>query len=208
MSMRNVVNSGTMARLLGAWLVLLVLMASCSTVPPTAPRIVGEPSPYSSEDYALGAEDTVEVQVWKNPDLSRTVTVRPDGKISLPLVGDIQAAGLTAMQITDMVTEKLKAYYKDPAQVTVIVHQVNSYSIYVLGEVRGQGKHLVRSGTTFLQAIALVGGFTPFAATNKILLRRRANDGQESAMTIRYKDVLAGTQANLVLRPGDTIVVP
>lgn len=208
MSMRNVVNSGTMARLLGAWLVLLVLLASCSTVPPTAPQIVGEPSPYSSEDYALGAEDTVEVQVWKNPDLSRTVTVRPDGKISLPLVGDIQAAGLTAMQITDMVTEKLKAYYKDPAQVTVIVHQVNSYSIYVLGEVRGQGKHLVRSGTTFLQAIALVGGFTPFAATNKILLRRRANDGQESAMTIRYKDVLAGTQANLVLRPGDTIVVP
>lgn len=208
MSMRNVVNSGTMARLLGAWLVLLVLLASCSTVPPTAPQIAVESSPYSSEDYALGAEDTVEVQVWKNPDLSRTVTVRPDGKISLPLVGDIQAAGLTAMQITDMVTEKLKAYYKDPAQVTVIVHQVNSYSIYVLGEVRGQGKHLVRSGTTFLQAIALVGGFTPFAATNKILLRRRANDGQESAMTIRYKDVLAGTQANLVLRPGDTIVVP
>jgi len=161
-----------------------------------------------SQDYVIGSEDSVEVQVWKNPDLSRTVTVRPDGKISLPLIGDVPAAGQTAAQLTEAVTEKLKTYYKEPAQVTVIVSQVNSYAIYVLGEVHTQGKHLVRSGTTFLQAVSLAGGFTPFASTSKIALRRRGSAGKETSMSIRYKDVLAGYQANLVLKPGDTIIVP
>src|SRR5262249_23643719 len=98
--------------------------------------------------------------------------------------------------------------YKEPAQVTVIVHQVNSYAIYMLGEIRGQGKHVVRSGTTFLQAISIAGGFTPYASKNKITLRRRGADGQESAIPVRYKDVLGGHQANFVLKPGDTIIVP
>jgi polysaccharide export outer membrane protein len=150
----------------------------------------------------------VEVQVWKNPDLSRTVTVRPDGKISLPLIGDIQAAGQSAAQLTEAITEKLKAYYKEPAQVTVIINQVNSYAIYILGEVKKQGKHSVRSGTTFLQAISLAEGFTPFASKNKITLHRRADDGKERVQLIRYKDVLAGQEANLILKPGDTIIVP
>jgi len=176
-----------------------------------APSLTATPSGEEellSQDYIIGSEDSVEVQVWKNPDLSRTVTVRPDGKISLPLIGDVQAAGQSAAQLTEAVTEKLKAYYKEPAQVTVIVNQVNSYAIYVLGEVKGQGKHVVRSGTTFLQAISLAGGFTPFASKNKITLRRRGGDGKETALLIRYKDVLAGQQANLILKPGDTILVP
>jgi polysaccharide export outer membrane protein len=92
--------------------------------------------------------------------------------------------------------------------VTVIVTQVNSYAIYILGEVKKQGKHLVRSGTTFLQAISLAEGFTPFASKNKITLRRRADDGKEIVDLIRYRDVLAGQQANLILKPGDTIIVP
>ena len=163
---------------------------------------------HAPEDYALGAEDSVEVQVWKNPDLSRTVTVRPDGKISLPLIGDVQAAGLTATQLAESVTEKLQAYYKEPAQVTVIVNPVNSYAIYMLGEIRAQGKQQVRSGTTFLQAISLAGGFSQFASTNRIILRRRDNDGKEISIPIRYKDVLAGNQPNMVLKPGDTIIVP
>ena len=161
-----------------------------------------------SQDYVIGPEDSVEVQVWKNPDLSRTVTVRPDGKISLPLIGDVLTAGQTATQLTEAVTEKLKAYYKEPAQVTVIVSQVNSYAIYVLGEVHTQGKHVVRSGTTFLQAISLAGGFTPFAAPSKITLRRRGSTGKETVIPIRYKDILTGQQANLVLKPGDTVIVP
>jgi polysaccharide export outer membrane protein len=134
--------------------------------------------------------------------------VRPDGKISLPLIGDVLAAGLTATQLTEAVTEKLQAYYKEPPQVTVIVNQVNSYAIYILGEVRTQGKQVVRSGTTFLQAISLAGGFTPFASTKKITLRRRGSTGNETVMSIRYKDVMTGKQANLVLKPGDTIIVP
>jgi polysaccharide export outer membrane protein len=184
-------------------------MSSCSA--PVAPSLTATPSGEEAlppQDYIIGSEDSVEVQVWKNPDLSRTVTVRPDGKISLPLIGDVQAAGQSAAQLTETVTEKLKAYYKEPPQVTVIVTQVNSYAIYVLGEVKGQGKQVVRSGTTFLQAISLVGGFTPFASKNKITLRRRADDGKETVHRIRYKDVLAGQQANLILKPGDTIIVP
>jgi polysaccharide export outer membrane protein len=187
----------------------LLLLLSCSA--PVAPSLTATPSgeeELPSQDYLIGSEDTVEVQVWKNPDLSKTVTVRPDGKISLPLIGDMQAAGQSATQLTEAVTEKLKAYYKEPAQVTVIVHQVNSYVIYVLGEVKGQGKYVVRSGTTFLQAISLAGGFTPFASKNKITLRRKGSDGKERIFLIRYKDVLASQQANLILKPSDTILVP
>ncbi len=188
---------------------LACLVSACATsgvpqLPATSPKNEAE----ASQDYILGAEDSVEVQVWKNPDLSRTVTIRPDGKISLPLVGDVQAAGQTPTQLTEAVTEKLKAYYKEPAQVTVIVHQVNSYAIYVLGEVRNQGKHLVRSGTTFLQTISLVGGFTTFASMNKITLRRKDHEGKEVSTLIRYKDVLAGQQPNVALKAGDILIIP
>lgn len=188
------------------WMLLLPLLYSCT--PPVPPATLPGDATSLIEDYALGAEDSVEVQVWKNADLSRTVTVRPDGKISLPLIGDVQAAGLTATQLAESVTEKLKAYYKEPAQVTVIVNPVNSYTIYMLGEIRSQGKQQVRSGTTFLQAISLAGGFSQFASTNRIVLRRRDSDGREIAIPIRYKDILAGNQANMVLKPGDTIIVP
>jgi len=187
---------------------LFPLLYACSAQ--VAPSLTAMPSQEEalSQDYVIGSEDNVEVQVWKNPDLSRTVTVRPDGKISLPLIGDVPAAGQTATQLTEAVTEKLRTYYKEPAQVTVIVSQVNSYMIYVLGEVRTQGRQVVRSGTTFLQSIALAGGFTPFAATSKITLRRRDSTGKETVIPIRYKDVLTGQQANLVLKSGDTIIVP
>ena len=207
--MNKVIVRVKLCRVLLCCSLLLPFLYSCSV--PVAPSLMATPSgeeELPSQDYIIGAEDSVEVQVWKNPDLSRTVTVRPDGKISLPLIGDVQAAGQSAAQLTEVVTEKLKTYYKEPAQVTVIVHQVNSYAIYVLGEVKGQGKLVVRSGTTFLQAISLAGGFTPFASKNKITLRHRGGDGKETVLLIRYKDVLAGQQANLILKPGDTIIVP
>jgi polysaccharide export outer membrane protein len=184
------------------------LYACSARVAPSPTAMPSQEEEALSQDYVIGAEDSVEVQVWKNPDLSRTVTVRPDGKISLPLIGDVPAAGQTATQLTETVTEKLKTYYREPAQVTVIVNQVNSYAIYVLGEVKTQGKQVVRSGTTFLQAISLAGGFTSYAATSKITLRRRSSTGKETAISIRYKDVLNGRQANPVVKPGDTIIVP
>jgi polysaccharide export outer membrane protein len=162
-----------------------------------------------TQDYLIGAEDIIEVMVWKNPDLSRVVNVRPDGRISLPLIGDVQAAGLTAIQLRDSISESLKNYYKQTPEVSVIVNQVNSYAIYVLGEVRTPGKYVVKSGTTFLQAVTLAGGFTDFASKSNILLRRRGiGDAQETAIGIAYKDVLVGKQSNILLKPGDTIIIP
>ena len=189
-------------------MVLVALLCSCAqeAIPLPAADLPGDEA--VSQNYQIGPEDKVEVQVWKNADLSKTVTVRPDGKISLPLIGDVQAAGLTVVQLTEAVTEKLQTYYKEPAQVTVIIDEVNSYAIYVLGEVTGQGKRIVRTGTTFLQAISLAGGFTPFASKNKITIRRKLGDGKEVSIPIRYTDVLDGKQSNIVLKPGDVVVVP
>jgi polysaccharide export outer membrane protein len=162
-----------------------------------------------SQDYLIGPEDVVEVMVWKNADLSRIVNVRPDGKISLPLIGDIQAAGYTALQLRDEITEQLNAYYKETPQVSVIVQQINSYAIYILGEVRNPGKYIVKTGTTFLQAISLAGGFTEFASKNKILLKRRIDESNsESSMYVKYKEVISGVQRNILLKSGDTIIIP
>jgi len=162
-----------------------------------------------SQDYLIGSEDVIEVMVWKNADLSRVVNVRPDGKISLPLIGDIQAAGYTALQLKDRVTEQLNAYYKEPPQVSVIVQQINSYAIYILGEVRSPGKYIVKTGTTFLQAISLAGGFTEFASKNRILLKRKVDESNsESSMNVKYKAIISGMQRNILLKSGDTIIIP
>ena len=162
-----------------------------------------------SQDYLIGPEDVVEVIVWKNGDLSRVVNVRPDGKISLPLIGDVQAAGYTATRLKEEIAERLNAYYKEPPQVSVIVQQVNSYAIYILGEVRHPGRFVVKTGTTFLQAISLAGGFTEFASTNRILVKRRTDENSsENSMNIKYKDVIVGQQRNILLKSGDTIIVP
>jgi polysaccharide export outer membrane protein len=188
--------------------VLCVSLSSCAqqtAPPPVAPAIEGAPA----HEYVLGAADVVEVLVWKNPDLSKTVTVRPDGKISLPLIGDVQAAGLTAAQLSEKIGEQLAPYYKEPTPVSVVVQEVNSYAVYILGEVRNPGKYVVKSGTTFIQAIALAGGFTEFASTNKItLLRRNDTNTKDIPMGIRYRDVVSGHQNNIVLKPNDNIIVP
>jgi len=189
-------------------IVLVPLLCSCAqeTIPLPSAELPGDEA--VSQNYQIGPEDSIEVQVWKNADLSRTVTVRPDGKISLPLIGDVQAAGLTAGQLTEAVTEKLQTYYKEPAQVTVIIHEVNSYVIYVLGEVNKQGKYIVRTGTTLLQAISLAGGFTQFASKNKMTVRRKVGEAKEVSMPLRYTDVLAGKQSDMVLKSGDVVIVP
>jgi polysaccharide export outer membrane protein len=162
-----------------------------------------------SQDYLIGPEDVVEVMVWKNADLSRVVNVRPDGKISLPLIGDIQAAGYTALQLKDEITEQLNAYYKEAPQVSVIVQQINSYAIYILGEVRHPGKYTVKTGITFLQAISLAGGFTEFASTSRILLKRKVDENNaESSMNVKYKAIISGMQKNILLKSGDTIIIP
>jgi polysaccharide export outer membrane protein len=188
--------------------VLLLCLSSCG------PQVIqNPPAPtersLTSEEYLIGAEDIVEVMVWKNADLSRVVNVRPDGKISLSLIGDVTAAGRTSAQLQEEITDRLKSYYKELPPVSVIVQQVNSYAIYVLGAVRSPGKYVVKSGTTFLQAIALAGGFNEFAATRKILVRSTdIKDQKEIIRNVNYKEVVSGKTNNVFLNPGDTIIIP
>lgn len=162
----------------------------------------------ASEAYLLGSEDVLEVLVWRDEGLSRTVSIRPDGKISLPLIGDVPAAGFTPVQVRDLIIERLREYKETP-EVSVIVKEINSLSVFVLGEVLRPGKLQLRSKTTLLQAITLAGGFTQYADTDKILVLRREG-GHETRLRISYKEIITGKNpaANMVLQRGDTIVVP
>jgi polysaccharide export outer membrane protein len=192
------------------WLVLLCLLCSCAKVVVQHPFDISA-EPQSGDDYQLGPGDVLEILVWKNADLSKVVTVRPDGKISLPLIGDVQAAGLTADQVKEIISGKLTEYYKEPPSVSLIVQQANSYVIYITGEVQRPAQYQVKRGTTFLQAIALAGGFTPFASTNGIFVLRNGNENNpQISIPIRYKDIISGRnlENNVLLKPGDTIVIP
>src|SRR5216684_6640783 len=166
------------------------------------------PAPVASPDYVIGPEDTLHISVWKEPDLTATLPVRPDGKVSMPLLNDVQAAGLKPMQLADSITEKLKKYIADP-RVTVVVTAMNSQRIYVLGEVLHTGAVPLLPNMTVLQALA-TAGFTQFANLKAIYLLRVQAGGQQTKLPFNYKDAIKGrgTQHNIVLKPGDTIVVP
>ena len=161
-------------------------------------------------DYIIGPEDVLDITVWKNADLSKTVQVRPDGRISLPLIGDVAAVSRTSAELTEEISTRLKAYMENPT-VSIVVKEVNSYAIFVLGEVVKPGRYPLKSKTTLLQAVTLASGFTPVASRNKIVIFRFAKDG-EPLMKIKasYDDIVLrdGTNQNIELKPGDTIVVP
>ncbi len=159
-------------------------------------------------NYVIGPQDTLDISVWKEPDLTRTVPVRPDGKISLPLLDDVQAGGLTPGQLKAEITQRLKKYFTDP-RVTVTVTTIASQRIYVLGEVTRAGAYPLLPGMTLLQALSSAGGFTQFANTKNIYLLRVEN-GKQVKHPFNYKDVVNGknTAQNTVLKAGDTIVVP
>ncbi len=160
-------------------------------------------------DYLLGPEDVIEVLVWKDESLTRTVTVRPDGKISLPLIGEVQAAGLTPAEISSIVRHRLQKFYKEPPEVSVVVTGINSVSVFILGEVVTPGKQILRRETTLLQGLSLVGGFKEFADKDHILLIRKEGFNEQRIL-IRYKDIIKGKhpEKNYWLKAGDTIVVP
>jgi len=158
-------------------------------------------------DYVIGADDTLHISVWKEPDLSETLPVRPDGKISMPLLNDITAAGLTPLQLKDSITEKLKKYISDP-RVTVVVTGMNSRRIFVTGEVLHSGPLPLLPHMTMLQALAQAG-FTQFANLKAIYLLRTEN-GKQEKLPFNYKEVVKGNhpEQNIALKPGDTVVVP
>jgi polysaccharide export outer membrane protein len=161
----------------------------------------------SIESYVIGPSDVITVTVWKEPTLSGNLLVRPDGMISMSLLGDIQASGMTPLQLSDQIKTKLKRYIQDP-NVTVVLTQINSKKVFLLGEVQKKGPVDMTPGMTVLQAIASAGGLTDFANTKKIyILRDEAGNHQKIA--VRYKEALKGdNELNLVLKSGDTIVVP
>jgi polysaccharide biosynthesis/export protein len=166
-----------------------------------------EPLPQTNASYIIGPDDQLHVSVWKEPDLTNTMPVRADGMISLPLLNDVQAAGLTPMQLAASIGDKLKKYITDP-HVTVEVTQMNSQRIYVMGEVTHPGAMNRTPDMTVLQALASAG-FTQFANTKGIYVLR-TESGKQSKLPVNYKKLVKGEdmQQNYVLKPGDTIVVP
>jgi polysaccharide biosynthesis/export protein len=159
-------------------------------------------------DYKIGPQDMLRVDVWKEPDISRIVPVRPDGKISLPLLNDVQAGGLTPIGLADVIRDGLKNYITDP-QVTVTVSEINSLRVFVTGEVTRPGIYPLLPNMTVLQALTGCGGFTQFASIKKIYVLRQ-EDGKQVKIPTNYKRLLSAKkpEENIFLKSGDIVVVP
>jgi len=197
----------TIQMLIGTGLILSGLLAWTQNSAPAKSPAAPTPLPQVSASYVIGADDTIFVSVWKEPDLTNTLPVRADGMISMPLLNDVQAAGLTPMQLAASITDKLKKFVSDP-HVTVVVTQMNSQRIYVTGEVSHSGAMNLLPEMTVLQALA-GAGFTQFANTKGIYVLRNEN-GTQKRYPVNYKKLVKGEspEQNIILKPGDTIVVP
>jgi polysaccharide biosynthesis/export protein len=199
--------------LVAAWMVAGAAPAHAAQTPETgkgdssANQTVAQ-TPAPVEEYKIGAQDVLRIDVWKEAELTRTVPVRPDGKISLPLLNDVQAAGLTPSELSKVITEGLKKFINSP-QVTVTVNEINSRRVYVTGEVAHAGAFPLLPNMTVLQVLSSSGGFTQFAKTKAIYVLRN-EDGKQVKHPFNYKEVLAGRkqEENIALQPGDVIVVP
>jgi polysaccharide export outer membrane protein len=166
------------------------------------------PKPSADAEYLLSPEDVLEISVWKEESLTKQVVVRPDGAFSFPLVGDVQATAKTVETIREEIKERLKKYIPEPV-VSVSLLKVTGYKIYVIGRVNKPGEFVTGRFVDVLQALAMAGGLTPFAAENDIRILRRV-DGNEYVRNFRYADVRKGQhlEQNILLRSGDTVVVP
>ena len=163
----------------------------------------------TDDSFVIGSDDVLAVNVWKEPDVSRSVPVRSDGKISLPLAGELQAAGQTPRQLEQEITKRLQSYISDP-EVTVIVTESKSQKINILGMVARPGTYLLSGSTTILDAISMAGGFKDFAKKKSIYVLRANADGTQKHIPFNYKEVIKGTnpEQNVKLQSGDTVVVP
>jgi polysaccharide export outer membrane protein len=181
-----------------------------STVNPPVVTSTTEPANKPHDDsFVIGNDDVLSISVWKEPDLSRSIPVRSDGRISLPLVGDLQAAGLTPLKLEEDIANKLQPYIAAP-EVAVMVQQINSQKFNILGKVVKPGSYPLTNSATVLDAIALAGGCRDFAKQGSIYVLRQNPGGGESRLPFNYKDVIKGknTAQNVKLQPHDTIVVP
>jgi len=162
----------------------------------------------NGSEFYFGPEDVLEISVWKNEDLTKTVVVRPDGKISFPLIGDVLAQGLTVDELRRVVEDKVKVLIPD-MPVAIIVTQVMSRKVYVVGKVETPGVYLMGKTLRVMQILGMAGGLTPFAKKKNIIILRK-NDGHQKTFRFNYSKVAAGKDLdqNICLQPGDTIVVP
>ena len=169
----------------------------------------GDSPRVDSKTYIIGESDLLDVNVWKEKEISRTIPVRPDGKITLPLIGEIQASGMTPLQLQDDIRQRLKAFLANP-EVTVIVNDPRSQHFNIVGEVARPGTYPLSQSTTVLDAISAAGGFRDFAKQTKIYVLRAVSDGKEVRLAFNYKVVIKGKkpESNIMLKAGDTIVVP
>jgi polysaccharide export outer membrane protein len=184
--------------------------AQGSNAPQTSQSADGSTAPKPHDDsFVIGNDDVLAINVWKEPDISRSIPVRSDGKISLPLVGEVQATGQTPLKLEQEIAAKLKNYISEP-EVTVIVQQINSQKFNILGQVNKPGSYLITNSATVLDAIAMAGGFRDFAKQKSIYILRQNGDGTQARIPFNYKDVVKGQNPaqNIKLQPRDTIVVP
>jgi len=164
--------------------------------------------PVDNPNYVIGPEDVLQIRVWKEEGLTTIAAVRSDGMISLPLINDVQASGLTPLQLSESLTEKFRSFIVNPV-VTVVLMEANSFKVFVTGQVRNPGVYRLRRETTLVQLITMAGDFTKEANPNKIVVIRR-EQGKDKRLHINYGEIIDGVnpEANVVLRPGDTVVVP
>lgn len=193
-----------------AWLFVVLGLVSVGPTPAQEPsKAVSDGTAIpATEAYRIGPDDLLQVSVWKNESLSRSVPVRPDGKISLPLVNDVEAAGLTPAELRSVLTKKLAEYISDP-EVFIIVQEVRSFKVSVIGEVARPGRFDLRGPTTVLDVLAQAGGLSAFASRSRIVILRREGNGAKR-IPFNYNKILADEREdnNLYLRPGDIVVVP
>ena len=175
--------------------------------PGTAVGTAGARATNTMPDYRLVAGDKLRIEVYKDEKLSQSLQIRPDGKITLPLVGDIAAAGRTSIELRDAIASSLKEYNTNPI-VTVMVVETVPPLIYVMGEVNTAGPQPLKGEMTVLQALAAAGGFKDFANTKNIRVLRRGANGAQTTLSFNYKDAIRGAAKPIVLQPGDTIIVP
>lgn len=189
-------------RCAGALLALAAL--ACASAPPLPPA----PETMEKPAYVIGTGDALSIRVWKNPELSVDVPVRPDGKISVPLVDDVQAEGLTAQELKQVLSRELEEYVTNP-DVTVVVSRMSSKRAYVIGEVGSSGPVPLSTDLRVLDALSLAGGFTTFADKSNVKILRQTEDGEQEYV-FDYDAYVAGKApgTNVRLEPGDTIVVP
>jgi polysaccharide biosynthesis/export protein len=207
----RIVLSFTVALLISSSAFVLRAQTKLTNTPSSQPDAAkaAVPPSASSDEFVIGPGDVLAINVWKETEISKVIPVRSDGRISLPLIGEVQSSGLTPKQLEAEITKRLKDYIADPS-VTVVVQEVRSQKINVLGMVARPGSFPITSSLTVLDAIALAGGFRDFAKQKSIYVLHQNADGTQSRLTFNYKEVIKGVNVaqNVKLQPRDTVVVP